>query len=352
MMSVQRRDFLKAALAGGAASIAAAQLGRLATAAEAAAEAPAKPLARVALTTGDQRADIAFRGMKEFQKEIAQAIGNRRVVVKPNNVSTDRQLPSTHAETLEGILEFLKSIDKLGNTVIAESAMGPTLDGFSNFGYTKVADKYGVKLVDLDQEPFDTHLVIDETDARPHPIRLSRVLLDPNSYVISAARMKTHDRVVATLSLKNIVVGAPIKAPAAGGRRFGGSDKGLVHGGGYRGININLATLAPLLHPHLAVIDGYDGMEGDGPIGGTPVDHRVCVVGTDWLAADRVGVELMGIDFSKIGYLNYCAQANLGVADLKKIEVVGENIEKHQKSYRLPSSYSRQITWADRAKVG
>jgi len=32
--------------------------------------------------------------------------------------------------------------------------------------------------------------------------------------------------------------------------------------------------------------------------------------------ADRVALELMGIDFAKVGYLNYCAQAGLGkVAD-------------------------------------
>jgi uncharacterized protein (DUF362 family) len=44
---------------------------------------------------------------------------------------------------------------------------------------------------------------------------------------------------------------------------------------------------------------------------GTPVDHRVCVASTDWLAADRVGIELMGIDFANVGYLNYCAQSNM-----------------------------------------
>jgi hypothetical protein len=35
---------------------------------------------RVALMAGDDRADNVFRGLKAFEKEIAQAIGNRRVV--------------------------------------------------------------------------------------------------------------------------------------------------------------------------------------------------------------------------------------------------------------------------------
>ena len=72
------------------------------------------------------------------------------MVIKPNNVAIDNQLCATHAGCLEGILEFLKSIGKLENTVIAESAAdGPTLDGFANYHYTDLAKKYSVKLIDL-----------------------------------------------------------------------------------------------------------------------------------------------------------------------------------------------------------
>lgn len=69
----------------------------------------------VAITTGDNRADLAFRALQPFAKQISQAIGNRRVVLKPNNVSIDIPLCATHVDTLEGILEFLKSIKKLSD---------------------------------------------------------------------------------------------------------------------------------------------------------------------------------------------------------------------------------------------
>ena len=108
-----------------------------------------------------------------------------------------------------------------------------------------------------------------------------------------------------------------------------------------RGINYNLFLLASRLHPHLAVIDGYEGMEGEGPANGTPVNSRVCVASRDWLAADRVGVELMGIDFAKVGYLNYCAKAGLGQADLSKIEIVGPALKDHIKPYKLPRNTTR-----------
>jgi hypothetical protein len=155
--------------------------------------------------------------------------------------------------------------------------------------------------------------------------------------------------VVATLSLKNIIFGAPIKdrgfASRGRGKAGAKTDKPIAHGGGIRGINYNLFALAQRLHPHLAVVDGYQGMEGFGPTRGTAVEHRVCVVSPDWLAADRVTVELMGIDFAKIGYLNYCAAAGLGQGDLKKIEIIGEPLARHIKTYKLAPNIEHQLTW-------
>ena len=80
-------------------------------------------------------------------------------------------------------------------------------------------------------------------------------------------------------------------------------------------------------------------------VGGTAVDHRVCVVSPDGLAADRVALELMGIDFAKVGYLNYCAQARLGEADLSKIAIVGEPIASHVKTYKLSQNIQEQMIW-------
>ena len=184
---------------------------------------------------------------------------------------------------------------------------------------------------------------------------MSKLLLDPNNFIISAAKLKTHMLVGVTLSLKNIVVGAPIKDPGVGTpkrpARGGKSDKPIVHGGGPHGINYNLFTLASRLHPHLAVIDGYEGMEGQGPASGTPVAHKVCVASLDWLAADRVGTELMGVDFSKIGYLTYCAQAgNMGQADLSQIEILGPALKDHIKPYQLPKEWDHLVTWQEPIK--
>ena len=261
---LSRRDLFKTSLLGGAALAAGQPLPPLASAAL-----PDPTLARspsrVAVTSCDDRADLIFQGLNHLKTEIARAIGDRLVVIKPNNVATDCALSATTAGSLEGVLEFLKSIGKLKNAIVAESAgMGPTREGFAHYGYEPLAAKYGVKLVDLDREPTALVHVLDQNDMRPHAVRAARLLLDRrNSFIISAAKLKTHDLVVATLSLKNIVVGAPIKDEGfrwgPGAKRGARTDKRLVHGSGFHGTHYNLYALAPRLHPDLSVIDGYQG---------------------------------------------------------------------------------------------
>lgn len=355
MNTLNRRNFLKTSLVGSAGFTMTHSLTLIPTADD-------KKIQKtqVSISSGDNRADMVFRALQPFSKQIKQSIGNRRVVLKPNNVLVYVPLACTHVDTLAGILEFLKSINKISNIIIAESsASGSTLEGFDNYGYNRLLSKYPVKLVDLDYEPFDKMYVVDERDFKPHLVKVSSVILDPESYIVSVARMKTHNTVGATLSLKNIVLGSPVKDPgfalynedirfsekAKESKPGTVSYKRLLHGSGFHAVNYNLAMLAQKLHPDLAIIDGHTGMEHNGPTLGTPIDHRVCVVSQDWLAADRVGVELMGIDFPKIGYLNYCHSMGLGNADLSKIEIVGESLKEHIRQYMLPDNFDRQLDW-------
>ncbi len=281
-----RRNFLKTTMFGGAAAIAASKMPMAMAAPVAPVAAANSGPSRVSLAAGDDRAKIAFDSLTPFKKEIAAAIGNKRVVLKPNNVIVNVPLCASSADNLEGILEFLHSIGKT-NIVIAESpANGTAMEGFANYGYDKLAAKYNVKLVNLDAEKYQIVYCIDQKDMQPHATRVATMMMDPaNNYVISAAKLKTHDLVGITLSLKNVVVGAGIKDPGTGLRPTPGatrarSDKPLMHGGGVYGINFNLFMLSAKLHPDLAVIDGYEGMEGTGPVNGTAISQKVCIAST------------------------------------------------------------------------
>jgi len=305
----------------------------------------------VALVHGDDRRKNICESLVAIEDQILPVLRSKKyVVIKPNLVSTVKQLAATHADALRGILDFLTPRFK-GPVVIAESSAGDTLQGYDNFGYQRVVDDFKprpVSLLDLNDEAKYETIYVVNADLHPVPVRLASRLLDPEAYIICSAILKTHNVTVATLSVKNMTLGAPLHNARNETKRW--NDKRHYHGG-VRQTHFDMLLTAQKMRPHwgVAVIDGFEGMEGNGPNSGTPVDHRVCVASTDWLAADRVAVELMGIDFSKIGYLNYCANAGKGVADLDKIEIIGESINDHIKPYKLSDNISEQLVWRNPA---
>jgi uncharacterized protein (DUF362 family) len=78
------------------------------------------------------------------------------------------------------------------------------------------------------------------------------------------------------------------------------------------------------VRPGLAIIDGIVGMEGNGPILGTPVHSGVLVFSPDPVAADVTGAMLMGIDPDRVHYLREAGKF-LGQADPDRIEQRGED---------------------------
>jgi len=303
---------------------------------------------RAVLIKGDSRKNNIIEALKAIEADVRRGLeGKKRVLIKPNFVHTEVPLCATQADAAEGILEFLQPIFK-GEIIIGESAASSSSDvGFKNYGYLELAKKYPVKLVDFDLEPFQYIYCVDDK-FRPVAARITKTVFDPDTYIISAAVMKTHDRIVATLSLKNLLVGSVIKDHTAGWGpgKSGRNDKPITHGGNtIRGINYNLFQMAQTLHPHLSVIDGFRGLEGNGPVGGTAVDHKVAVASTDFVAADRVAIEVMGIDSKKVGYLSFCGQAGLGQYDLSKIDLQGEKPDNVKRTYKLHDNVEKQYDW-------
>jgi uncharacterized protein (DUF362 family) len=111
-------------------------------------------------------------------------------------------------------------------------------------------------------------------------------------------------------------------------------------------MNLNLYTLAKIVAPHLSVMDGYVGMEGSGPSHGDPVELRLAIASTDFLAADAVAVRIMGFDLDEIGYLYYCQIGGLGKADPEEIEVLGNcTVEECVHPFKPHPTYKRQLQW-------
>jgi uncharacterized protein (DUF362 family) len=305
------------------------------------------PRSVVSLIKGEDRRKNVYDALMGVDDLLAPRLRKKSsVVIKPNNVSTIKQLASTHADALRGILDYLQERFK-GNVVIAESSAGNTWDGFENFLYTRLPGEYkklNVSLVDLNKEGRYEILYILDGDMHITPVRLASRLLDPDAFILNAGVLKTHNAVVATLSIKNMALGAPLhQGPDEKGRW---SDKRKYHGS-VRQAHFAIMQTAQKLAPFwgATLVDGFEGMEGNGPASGTPVPSRLALASTDFVAADRVGIEAMGIDPEWPAYLNYCGEVGIGQYDLDRIDIRGAKIADVRREYRLHRDIERQLLW-------
>ncbi|NOX44432.1 MAG: DUF362 domain-containing protein, partial [Caldiserica bacterium] len=227
-------------------------------------------------------------------------IRGETVLVKPNCVSSTNQLAATHVDALEAVLEAVTAHDPK-RVIVGEGSAEDTDRAFRDFGYHRLAERFDVEFLDLNRDRYEILEVFGAGGERI-PVRVSRTALE--SFRVSVALPKTHDTVIVTLSLKNMVVGSIL-----------GNDKWRIHQG-HPAINLSLAHLGRWLRPHLGVIDGFVGMEGDGPTAGTEVPHRVALAGTDPVALDAVATCLMGFDPREVGYLVHTEAFGLGISSL------------------------------------
>ena len=287
---------------------------------------------RVSLVKGDDRREIVCQALRNIEDEVLASIGDKqKILIKPNFVVTTRELCATHVDAVRGILDFLQPHFK-GQIVVGESTIsrGGTFEGFRNYGYMPLEKEYNVKLVDLNKQPWVYRYAFGRGH-QPIPIRIISTFLDRDTYVISAAKMKTHDRVLTTLSLKNVLLGAPLNDYEKNDKRlmhmeYNFSPKAVLH--------FNMFHLAQEIWPDLGMIDGFVGMEGNGPVGGTPVDARIALASLDPLAMDTLTTKLMGFDPAKIMYLTSMAEAGMGQGDLTKVQVLGTPAEQCQYKFR------------------
>ena len=184
----------------------------------------------VSLIRGDDRRKNVSEALLAIDEQIAPLLRSRKyIVIKPNFVSTTRQLAATHADAVHGILDYLEPRFR-GPVIIAEASADDTMDGFEQFGYNRLASErrsQKVQLIDLNREAHYRIVPLIDADLHAKPARLAARLMDPDALVFSSAMLKTHDTVVATMSIKNMAMGAPLHSVRGETPRW--NDKRVTH---------------------------------------------------------------------------------------------------------------------------
>jgi uncharacterized protein (DUF362 family) len=304
--------------------------------------------ASVSFTTGSDRRAMMFEVLKPFEDKIRKGAKGKQLIIKPNMVSTNITLCATHVDAIRGFLEFIQPIYK-GQVIIAESSgsISDSSQGFKNYGYLDLQKDFDVKFVDLNRTT-GTPLWILDQNLFPERIPIMDMFMDPNNYVVSLSRLKTHNSVIMTAAVKNMVMAAPLNIPSEKEGQPGMNYKRKMHAGGSRWLHYNMFQIAKHVRPDLAVIDGVEGMQGNGPNSGFIADHKIALAGEDFLAVDSMCAKLMDIPLENLGYLNYCATDGLGIIDREKIDIIGgKDPDKYIMKYKLHENIEQQLQWKE-----
>lgn len=321
---MKRREFLQAALVGGAALAA---CGRREVELPPDRRPGASRVAVLPAASYDaDLSDLLLRGLDFFAPEVR----GRRVVLKPNYVEFDAEgAINTHPRMVEAaVLAFLR----LGaaEVVVAEGA-GHRRDTeylLGASGLDAVLRERRVRFVDLNLDRVQ-EVALPTSFTSLGRLWLPRSVLGADLFV-SMPKLKMHHWAGVTLSMKNlfgIVPGAIYGWP-----------KNVLHQAGIPGsiVDINAA----LAMPRLAIVDGIVGMEGDGPIRGEARAAGVVVIGDDFPAVDATGARLMGVEPERVDHLRW-AGGFLGNVAEERIVQLAESPQRFRQDFALPPGFAQ-----------
>src|SRR5579859_694344 len=253
----------------------------------------------VAIMRARSYSDDLVSRMLEGIREVWLDVRGKRVLLKPNLVEFDAAtVINTDAAVIAAALEVFQ---RLGAKEV-KIGEGPghrrdTLDLADDAKYRANVPKFETIFTDLNRD--DVSPV--GGFAGESEFYFPNTVLSAD-LIVSLAKMKTHHWAGATLSMKNFFGLVP-------GSIYGWP-KNELH---YIGINNSILELTRVFGAKsFALVDGIVGMEGNGPIQGTPKHAGVLVMGSDLAAVDATCCRIMGIDPARVGYLQK-ATDTLGV---------------------------------------
>ena len=251
-------------------------------------------------------------------------VAGKRILLKPNLVEPTTSSPhiNTHPAVVYGAAAAFRSLGA-SHLIVAE---GPghnhdSLLVLEESGLAEVLISAKLPFVDLNHD----QVVLRKNAGGHAPLKTLALpaTLGQVDWIVSLPKLKTHHWTGVTLSLKNLFGVMP--------GNYYGWPKNVLH---WAGISRCILDIAATVRPHFAIVDGIVGMEGDGPIMGTPKQAGVLVMGRNLTAVDATCSRIMGINPYKVEYLAK-ADGWLGPLSVRDIRQRGESPEAVQNNFLL-----------------
>lgn len=271
--------------------------------------------------------DLAGR-MLEGIRECGLDVRGKKVLLKPNLVEFDpNTCINTNVAVIAAAYEVFRTLG--AEEVVIGEGPGHRRDTYAlaeMARYRGEISNFDSLFVDLNRD--DVTSVMGFADRKE--IYLPNTALRAD-LVVSLAKMKTHHWAGATLSMKNFFGLVP-------GSVYGWPKNELHNVDG--GIPRSVVELTRIFRRSFAIVDGIVGMEGNGPIHGTPKPVGVLVMGSDLPSVDATCCRIMGIDPAKVEYLGMAAD-RLGVIEESRIEQRGEPLRGLRTDFQLIKEFQQ-----------
>ncbi len=215
----------------------------------------------------------------------------KSVMLKPNIVSADVKNPSatyTQPQIIESLCKLLKK--NKCKIYVGESSFMNTDVFFEKSGISKVAKKYGAKVVVFE---LDSLVKIKDSSAeilKEFPVSKTFKQMD---LIVNLPKLKTHILAKYTGGIKNLFGIIP------------GGLKQRLHNTakGERDFSKLLVDIYQNIKPCLNIMDGVVGMEGNGPTSGSPKKVGLILASRNTVALDLAGSKIMGYSPKKVFHL-------------------------------------------------
>ncbi len=268
----------------------------------------------MAVVKGERGHEPVFKALDLINYRNALA-GYDKVLIKVNFI-TDKTWDTgatTDPIVVEAIIKKLEALP-VKSYVVESDAMITNADrAFEATGMKEMCRRNCVEWLNLRYVKDTVKLAVPNGEVLKS-ITVPRLVTE--SAVISAAKLKTHVDTGVTLGMKNMFGLLPDKF------------KGKYH---MKGISRVIVDINTLLRPALTVIDGFVGMEGEGPIDGTPVQMNLIIVGTDPVATDATAARVMGFNPHEIKHIYKAYEKGLGSIEA---QVLGEKLETVKRPFK------------------
>lgn len=230
----------------------------------------------------------------------------KTILIKPNLVEALQPPITTPVTLVEALVEYLQESCKGQQICVAEGTGSLEYDTFHCFeelGYTTMAAKYRIELIDLNLE--ELRVKEDLSCSRWPQIHLPRIL--DEVFLISVPVLKAHTLAGVTLTMKNMMGCAP-PSHYRDGNSWG---KSAFH----TGIQEAVFDLNRYRTPDFTLLDATVGM-AEAHLWGSHCNPPVgrLAVSFDPVAIDSYGTTLLNRDWREIGHIRM-ADAVLGSAD-------------------------------------